>query len=231
VISLLMRGGLAGIIATVVMSLVIFGGRAIGLLHTPPPRQITGKVVRTARTDQDLPAEVSGPVFEATWLASHLGYGAACGALYTHVRLLLPAPAAAAGLAYGLVVWGLSYMKTGCPRPGARRGEPFRRSCRDGAMNVMRLWWLSLGIFAAVVGVVAGLLGLIIAAARSIDRHAEAIWVAGKQIAGNTVSIWMLEKTNEQLADMLEATRALERTAASIDAKLQALAGAAGEKS
>ena len=98
-------------------------------------------------------------------------------------------------------------------------------------MNVMRLWWLSLGIFAAVVGVVAGLLGLIIAAARSIDRHAEAIWVAGKQIAGNTVSIWMLEKTNEQLADMLEATRALERTAASIDAKLQALAGAAGEKS
>jgi uncharacterized membrane protein YagU involved in acid resistance len=110
VINLLMRGGLAGIIATVVMSLVIFGGRAIGLLHTPPPRQITGKVVRTARMDQDLPAEVSGPVFEATWLASHLGYGAACGALYALVRLLLPAPAVAAGLAYGLVVWGLSYL-------------------------------------------------------------------------------------------------------------------------
>ena len=98
-------------------------------------------------------------------------------------------------------------------------------------MNMLRLWWLSLGIFAAVVGVVAGLLGLIIAAARSIDRHAEAIWVAGKQIAGNTVSIWMLEKTNEQLAEVSEVTRSLERTAASIDAKLRALAGEAGERS
>ena len=98
-------------------------------------------------------------------------------------------------------------------------------------MNMLRLWWLSLGIFAAVVGVVAGLLGLIIAAARSIDRHAEAIWVAGKQIAGNTVSIWMLEKTNEQLAEVSEVTRSLERTAASIDAKLRALAGGAGDRS
>ena len=90
------------------------------------------------------------------------------------------------------------------------------------------LWWLSLGIFAAVVGVVAGLLGLIIGAAKSIDRHAEAIWVAGKQIAGNTVSIWMLEKTNAQLESMVDTVRSLERTAASIDEKLGGLAGRRG---
>jgi ABC-type spermidine/putrescine transport system permease subunit II len=91
-------------------------------------------------------------------------------------------------------------------------------------MNVIELWWLSLAIFAVVVVVVAVLLGLIIAAAKSIDRHAAAIWTAGKQIAGNTVSIWMLEQTNEQVTGMLNAARSLERVAASIDEKLLAIA-------
>lgn len=95
-------------------------------------------------------------------------------------------------------------------------------------MNVIRLWWLSLGIFAAVVGVVAALLGLIAATAQSIDRHAQAIWTAGKQIAGNTVSIWMLAQTNEHLAAIGDTARSLERTAASMDEKLRALAAAPG---
>src|SRR5919197_3594509 len=94
-------------------------------------------------------------------------------------------------------------------------------------MNVIDLWWLSLAIFAVVIVVVAVLLGLVIAAAKSIDRHAAAIWVAGKQIAGNTVSIWMLEKTNEQVASMAAAARSLERTAAAMDEKLRRLAGGA----
>jgi hypothetical protein len=92
-------------------------------------------------------------------------------------------------------------------------------------MNVLDLWWLSLALFAAVVVVVAVLLGLIFATAKSIDGHAAAIWVAGKQIAGNTVSIWMLEKTNEHLAGMTAAARSLERTAAAMDDKLRGLAG------
>ena len=93
-------------------------------------------------------------------------------------------------------------------------------------MNVIRLWWLSLGIFAAVVGVVAALLGAIIATARSIDRRAEAIWIAGKQIAGNTVSIWMLAQTNDHLAGIRDGARAIEQTATSIDEKLR-MVGAA----
>ena len=66
-------------------------------------------------------------------------------------------------------------------------------------MDVFTMWWLSLGIAAVVVVVVAVLLGLIIATARRIDAHAASIWTAGKQIAGNTVSIWILEQTNEHL--------------------------------
>lgn len=94
-------------------------------------------------------------------------------------------------------------------------------------MTGIELWWLSLGIFTIVVVVVAVLLGLIIAAAKSIDQNAAAIWVVGKQIAGNTVSIWMLEKTNEHVASMRDAARSLDRTAASMEEKLRVLAGRA----
>ena len=87
-------------------------------------------------------------------------------------------------------------------------------------MDVIQLWWLSLAAFAAVVVVVALLLGLIVGAAKRIDRHASAIWVVGKQIAGNTVSIWLLEQTNEQVGKLIEETRALVRIADGIATKL-----------
>ncbi len=96
-------------------------------------------------------------------------------------------------------------------------------------MSVTRFWWTLLGLAAGVVAVVAALLGLIVATANSIDRHAAAIWTVGKQIAGNTVSIWMLEKTNEHMKATREATRSLEQTAASMDEKIRALAGETGE--
>jgi hypothetical protein len=87
-------------------------------------------------------------------------------------------------------------------------------------MSVVSMWWLSLAIFGVVVVVVAVLLGLIIAAAKSIDRHAGAIWVIGKEIAGNTVSIWMLEQTIGSLRRLAESTRRLEQALGALDAKL-----------
>lgn len=91
---------------------------------------------------------------------------------------------------------------------------------------MVKLWWLSLAIFAPVVGVVALLLGLIIAAARGIDRHAEQIWLVGKQIAGNTVSIWQLGKTNDQLGRMVEAVRGLDKSAATLEERVRAQSAA-----
>ncbi len=96
--------------------------------------------------------------------------------------------------------------------------------------SVVGLWWLSLGLSGVVVAVVAALLGEVIAAAKSIDRHADAIWTVGKQIAGNTVSIWMLEKTNEELGRIAQAGRAIEQTVGSMDEKLKALATTDGKK-
>ena len=77
-------------------------------------------------------------------------------------------------------------------------------------MTVEQLWWLSLAIFAVVIVVVAILLGVIIAAAKSIDRHAGAIWTIGKEIAGNTVAIWMLEQTVGSLRRLGESARRIE---------------------
>src|SRR5919198_4514569 len=107
------------------------------------------------------------------------------------------------------------------------RSVVVRKVARSDA-EVVRLWWLSLGLGTVVVGVVAALLGAIVAAARSIDQHATDIWTVGKQIAGNTVSIWMLGKTNEQVARLLDAAQSIDRTAASIDTRLRALADTDG---
>lgn len=101
-----------------------------------------------------------------------------------------------------------------------------RRGSND---DIIRMWWMSLGLSGVVVGVVAALLGSIIAAARSIDRRADGIWTVGKQIAGNTVSIWMLARTNDQVARMLDAAQSIDRTAASIDTKLRALVDTNGK--
>lgn len=90
-------------------------------------------------------------------------------------------------------------------------------------MTTLELWWLALAIAAVVVVVVAVLLGLIVAAAKSIDRHAAGIWTVGKQIAGNTVSIWMLEKTNDHLEAMTRAARSMEKTTAAMEEKLRSL--------
>ena len=92
-------------------------------------------------------------------------------------------------------------------------------------MNGTKMWWLSLGASTAVVGVVAVLLRQIAAAAQSVDGHAEDIWIAGKQIAGNTVSIWMLEQTNEHLASVAQSARAIEQRVGALDERLRALGG------
>jgi hypothetical protein len=92
----------------------------------------------------------------------------------------------------------------------------------------IELWWMSLGIFALVVVVVAVLLGLIAGAAKSIDRQAAGIWVVGKQIAGNTVSIWMLERTNDLLRRTHDDVRRISDVAGSMDESLKSIARGRG---
>ncbi len=97
-------------------------------------------------------------------------------------------------------------------------------------MDTMTIWTYSLIAGAAVVVIVAVLLVMLITAARRVDTHAAAIWEAGKQIAGNTVSIWMLDKTNNIAGQILAGAQSIDARAAAIDEKITALAGALGPR-
>ena len=85
--------------------------------------------------------------------------------------------------------------------------------------TVPQFYWLVLGGFAVVIVVVAVLLGLIIVAAKRIDRHAGAIWVTGKEIAGNTVAVLTLEQTVGALQRTAESARRIETALQTIGRK------------
>ncbi len=93
-------------------------------------------------------------------------------------------------------------------------------------MDVIQMWWLTLGIAAVVILVVAALLVWIARAAERIDAHALEVWTAGKSIAANTVQIWHLHKTNEVAGQILSTAQAIASVAASIDDRLARLPAA-----
>ncbi len=97
-------------------------------------------------------------------------------------------------------------------------------------MDTMTLWTYSLIAGAVVILIVAALLIMLITAARRVDKHAAEIWMAGKHIAGNTVSIWMLNTTNKVAGDILETAVSIDKRAAAIDDKLALLANALGAR-
>jgi hypothetical protein len=90
-------------------------------------------------------------------------------------------------------------------------------------MDVITLWTYSLIAGAVVILIVATLLILIIQTARKIDYHASEIWAAGKRIAGNTVSIWMLQTTNTVAGDILKTAQSIAGVASDINQKLDTL--------
>ncbi|MDQ3748468.1 MAG: hypothetical protein M3367_05535 [Acidobacteriota bacterium] len=95
-------------------------------------------------------------------------------------------------------------------------------------MDTMTLWTYSLIAGVVVILIVAVLLIMLIIAARRVDKHAAEIWTAGKHIAGNTVSIWMLNTTNKVAGGILETAVSIDKRAAAIDDKLALLANTLG---
>ncbi len=93
-------------------------------------------------------------------------------------------------------------------------------------MDSITIWTYSLAVGAVVILIVAVLLILIVLTARKIDYHAKEIWLAGKNIAGNTVSIWMLKDTNIVAADILKTAQSIAGVATGIDNKLTTLSQA-----
>ncbi|HLJ69177.1 MAG TPA: DUF6789 family protein [Chloroflexota bacterium] len=101
----LLRGALGGLLATAIMSAVMFGARALGLLHTPPPKEITARAGRKAGAE---PRRQSADTFNATWLAAHLGFGLGCGVVFALLRPYVPGGRSLPGLVYGALIWATS---------------------------------------------------------------------------------------------------------------------------
>ncbi len=101
------RPALSGLVATSAMSSVLGIARKMGLLGTPPPKRITASALRKMGHS---PSSAPTPLFRATWIAAHLGYGAFCGVLYHPVRRSIHLHRYLSGLAFGLFVWAASYL-------------------------------------------------------------------------------------------------------------------------
>lgn len=79
------------------------------------------------------------------------------------------------------------------------------------------VWWVSLGIGAVVILVVAVLLTLIVRTARQIDGAVSEIWTVGQRIANNTVHIPLLNHTNRVVDDILERAGGIDGATADIE--------------
>ncbi len=66
------------------------------------------------------------------------------------------------------------------------------------------LWWISLGLGLVVSLVAVALLQTLLAKIRRIERGADAVWEAGKTVARNTATTWMLGQTRREISQLTE---------------------------
>ncbi|CAN5832609.1 hypothetical protein BH23GEM9_BH23GEM9_30320 [soil metagenome] len=82
--------------------------------------------------------------------------------------------------------------------------------------TVVRLWWITLGIYTVVLAVVLVLLTLIVHAAKRIIDGVSAIWVVGQKIANNTIHLALLDATNRAGGQILAAAQGVAESAGAI---------------
>jgi uncharacterized membrane protein YagU involved in acid resistance len=151
-VPILIRGAVAGCVATLPMTAVMFWlhrrlpDREKSVL---PPRQITEEALQLSRLDDNLPEQHK----RCLAYASHFSYGAIVGAVYSalpeHFRRRRPL---IAGSLYGAGVWAANYLGL-MPALGSQAAAVEDTPRRNGLMIASHLvWGASLGaVFGAVV--------------------------------------------------------------------------------
>ena len=91
--------------------------------------------------------------------------------------------------------------------------------------TVVRVWAITLVIFAVVLVVVAVLLTLIVREARRIRGGVAEIWNVGQKIANNTVHIALLDRTNHVAAQLLQSAKGVVGATAAIKAHAEECPG------
>lgn len=87
------------------------------------------------------------------------------------------------------------------------------------------VWWMSLALGVVVSAVVALLLWAIHAGARAIEAHVARIWDVGQRVAGNTVHIPALYRTNELAGRILATAGNIDSGAAAIESHAKGCPG------
>lgn len=145
--SQLLNGALAGCIATAPMTAVmeaLFRWLPRGNKYPLPPSEITTKVAR----DTGLHENVDHETHLFVTLVNHFAYGAAAGAIYGPLAPAVPLPAALRGIAWGLIVWLVSYLGL-LPALGILRPATEHPPARNLLMIAAH------GVWGAVLGVLA----------------------------------------------------------------------------
>ncbi len=140
------RGAAAGAIGTVPMSAVMLIGQRLGWMNDQPPKALTEEGLRLAGVRD----EVSEGAIDALAVASHLGFGAASGALFDLLQRAIPeASPLPLGIAFGLGVWAASY-RGWIPAMGSLPLEQ-RRGGRGTAVMIA-----AHAVYGATIGALAG---------------------------------------------------------------------------
>jgi len=82
--------------------------------------------------------------------------------------------------------------------------------------GTQQLWIISLVVAVVVVIVVAVLLEMIVRTARGIQETVHAIWIGGKRIAANTVTIALLRETNDIAGKILGSASEIAKATSKI---------------
>lgn len=139
------RGAVTGSAATVAMSAFMLAAQRLGMMGKLPPKEITEASLDAI----GLRDHVDEPVVDLLTAGTHLGFGAAAGALFAvlHRWLDLPVHAVIQALLFATGVWTVSYMGW-VPAlgimPPAHRDEPGRPE------SMVAAHW----IYGAVLGVI-----------------------------------------------------------------------------
>jgi pyruvate dehydrogenase complex dehydrogenase (E1) component len=71
-------------------------------------------------------------------------------------------------------------------------------------MTSTQYWWLALGLGLVVAVVAVILLQVFLRQVWRVERAAEQVWAAGKQVAANTSTTWVLGATADRLDDFID---------------------------
>lgn len=139
IVQRLFPGALAGLVATAPMTAVMelmYRWLPRREQYPLPPSEITAELTHRAGIDQAIDSQEH----IALTLVNHFAYGAAAGAVYGPLERYLPFAPPLRGMAFGLVVWTVSYLGL-MPTLGILRPATEHPAGRNVLMITAHLIW------------------------------------------------------------------------------------------